>query len=197
MRARKATPRRKTRRDFHSIVLRPSCAWPERVALGTRITIIRSPHPGGKSETRMKNKKKTRARRLAFPSLYLAICRLFSSSQRPVRDQESGRRTKNGNVRGGKQHAIHTGFPLPLYRNTLVRRSVSIVHSGDRERERERERGGVGATGLDDFGLKWRRVYNRTGGGIYGTATERRTTRETASARVPSSPSFPTSHAVP
>lgn len=31
-----------TRRDFHSIVPRPRCAWPERVALGTRTTIISS-----------------------------------------------------------------------------------------------------------------------------------------------------------
>lgn len=32
---------------------------------------------------------------------------------------------------------------------------------------------------MDDSGLKWRRVYNRTGGGIYGTAEDRFVARET------------------
>lgn len=68
----------------------------------------------GKPETRMKNKKETRAR---------APLLRFSS------DRESGRRTKNENARRKTQSP--PGRLLPPYRNTPARRSVSIVYSDD------------------------------------------------------------------
>lgn len=133
-------PRRKTRRDFHSIVPRPSCAWPGRVALGTGITIIRSlPRSLSRRQVRNENEEQEedeRARRYspAHPlwSPRSAPFRLFSA----VYNWESGRKTKNRNARKKTPHIQRRLLPSP-YRNTLFRRFVSIVYSGDRESERE------------------------------------------------------------
>lgn len=128
----------------------------------------------------MKNKKKTTNAALSFlvslpssvsftlsfsPSCHLSRLFIFSSAGH----RQSGRRTKNGNA---TRKTPSTGV---YCLRTEIHRSALIVHSAETERgERERE-----GERLDDSGLKWRRVYNRTDGGIYGTAEDRFAARET------------------
>lgn len=105
-------PRRKTRhdatrRDFHSIVPRPSCAWPARVALGTGITIIRFPlrspaeeRPRDENEEQEELDTRSPSRSSSSPSL---------SYSRLTGSRADGRRTKNGNARV-EENTISTGF---------------------------------------------------------------------------------------
>jgi len=82
-------------------VSRPSCAWPERVALGTRITIICSPFREGRDENEEQEEDEVSPSRFS-PSLFLSLCfAICLLSLLPVSagDWESERRTKNGNAR--------------------------------------------------------------------------------------------------
>jgi len=134
-----ATPWRKTRRDFHSIVPQPSCAWPERVALGTGITIIRSPlrERSLKWEWRIRRRRDSLSFSFLSFSLSFPLSRHLSISSLSYRSLLGTRKAKGGREYE-EENTIYRGL-VPLYRNTLGPCLYSLL---GRQRATEWDAGG-------------------------------------------------------
>jgi len=147
VRAPKATPRRKTRRDFHSIVPRPSCAWLERVALGTGIAIIRSAPPVWDGNEEQEGDDERGSFLSRFSPVIRLIYPLFLSVLPSVPPfhlllcRAPAKRKEDEEWKCDEENTIHRGL-LPPYRNTPVCAYSSL--GGDwkrRTREGRREVG--------------------------------------------------------